>query len=214
MDKHAMAVSQRISVLCVDDHPLFRAGIAYVLENQPDIELVGLAATGAEGIALARQHSPDVTLMDLRLPDMSGIAAVSAICHHRPEARILMLTTFEGDAEVRRALAAGARAYVLKSASPEELVNIIRQVNSGKNYLPAQIAVELARRVAHDAISEREAAVLRLIAGGNRNKDIAEKLSIAEDTVKAHIKRIMEKLGARDRTQAVSIAVQRGIIQL
>jgi DNA-binding NarL/FixJ family response regulator len=145
---------------------------------------------------------------------MSGIAALSSIRQHRPEARIIMLTTFEGDAEVQRALAAGARAYVLKSISPEELVNIIRQVNSGKNYLPAQLAAELAQRVADDAISEREAAVLRLIAGGNRNKDIAEKLSIAEDTVKAHIKRIMDKLGARDRTQAVSIAVQRGIIQL
>jgi DNA-binding NarL/FixJ family response regulator len=214
MEKRAVATDQRISVLCVDDHPLFRAGIAYVIENQPDMELVGLAATGAEGIALAREQAPDVTLMDLRLPDMSGIAAVSSIRQHRPEARILMLTTFEGDAEAQRALAAGARAYVLKSTSPEELVNIIRQVNSGKNYLPAQIAAELAQRMTEDAISEREVAVLRLIAGGNRNKDIAEKLSIAEDTVKAHIKRIMEKLGARDRTQAVSIAVQRGIIQL
>jgi len=209
-----MVAGQQISVLCVDDHPMFRAGIAYVIENQPDMRIVGLAATGAEGIALSRARAPDVTLMDLRLPDMSGIAAVSAIRQLRPDARILMLTTFEGDAEVQRALAAGARAYVLKSASPEELVNIIRQVNSGKNYLPPQIAAELAQRMTDDAISEREVAVLRLIAGGNRNKDIAEKLSIAEDTVKAHIKRIMEKLGARDRTQAVSIAVQRGIIQL
>ena len=209
-----MVAGQQISVLCVDDHPMFRAGIAYVIENQPDMRIVGLAATGAEGIALSRARAPDVTLMDLRLPDMSGIAAVSAIRQLRPDARILMLTTYEGDAEVQRALAAGARAYVLKSASPEELVNIIRQVNSGKNYLPPQIAAELAQRMTDDAISEREVAVLRLIAGGNRNKDIAEKLSIAEDTVKAHIKRIMEKLGARDRTQAVSIAVQRGIIQL
>lgn len=209
-----MAATHRISVLCVDDHPLFRAGIAYVIENQPDMELVGVAATGAEGVALARERAPDITLMDLRLPDMSGIAAVSSIRQHRPDARILMLTTFEGDAEVQRALAAGARAYVLKSTSPEELVNIIRQVNSGKNYLPAELAAELARRVVDDAISEREAAVLRLIAGGNRNRDIAEKLHIAEDTVKAHIKRIMEKLGARDRTQAVSIALQRGIIHL
>jgi DNA-binding NarL/FixJ family response regulator len=214
MENHAMVAGQQISVLCVDDHPMFRAGIAYVIENQPDMRIVGLAATGAEGIALSRARAPDVTLMDLRLPDMSGIAAVSAIRQLRPDARILMLTTFEGDAEVQRALAAGARAYVLKSASPEELVNIIRQVNSGKNYLPPQIAAELAQRMTDDAISEREVAVLRLIAGGNRNKDIAEKLSIAEDTVKAHIKRIMEKLGARDRTQAVSIAVQRGIIQL
>jgi len=214
MEKGPMVADHRISVLCVDDHPLFRGGIAYVIENQPDMKLVGLAASGVEGIALARERAPDVTLMDLRLPDMSGIAALSSIRQHQPEARIIMLTTFEGDAEVQRALAAGARAYVLKSISPEELVNIIRQVNSGKNYLPAQLAAELAQRVADDAITEREAAVLRLIAGGNRNKDIAEKLSIAEDTVKAHIKRIMDKLGARDRTQAVSIAVQRGIIQL
>ena len=209
-----MPTDQRISILCVDDHPMFRAGIVYVIENQPDMELVGLAATGAEAIALARKLAPDVTLMDLRLPDMSGIAAVSAIRQHQPEARIVILTTFEGDAEVQRSLAAGARAYVLKSTSPEELVNIIRQVNSGKRYLPAQIAAELAQRVTDDAISEREVAVLRLIAEGNRNKEIAEKLNIAEDTVKSHIKRIMDKLGARDRTHAVSIAVQRGIIQL
>ena len=209
-----MAVDQKISVVCVDDHPLFREGIVWVIKNQPDMELVGLAATGAEGIALALERAPDVTLMDLRLPDMSGIAAMSSIRQHRPEARILVLTTFEGDADVQRALAAGARAYVLKSTSPEELVNIIRQVNSGKKYLPAELAAELTQRMADDAISEREAAVLRLIASGNRNKDIAEKLSMAEDTVKAHIKRIMEKLGARDRTQAVSIALQRGIINL
>lgn len=209
-----MGAHHQISVLCIDDHPLFRAGINYVIENQPDMKLVGLAATGAEGVALAHERAPDVTLMDLRLPDMSGITALSLIRQHLPEARILMLTTFEGDEDVRRALAAGARAYVLKSTSPEELVNIIRQVNSGKNYLPPQLAAELAQRMAVDAISEREATVLRLIAGGNRNKDIAEKLSLAEDTVKSHIKRIMEKLGARDRTQAVSIAVQRGIIQL
>ena len=214
MEQGVMVADPRISVLCVDDHPLFRAGIAYVIENHKDMKLIGVAATGAEGIALALQLAPDVTLMDLRLPDMSGIDAISAIRQHRPEARILMLTTFEGDADVQRALAAGARAYVLKNASPEELVNIIRQVNAGKHYLPAQLAAELAQRAVDDAISEREVAVLRLIAQGHRNREIAEKLNIAEDTAKAHIKRIMEKLGARDRTQAVSIAVQRGIIQL
>ena len=209
-----MAADLPISILCVDDHPLFRAGIAYVIENQPDMKLAGVAATGVQGIALARELAPDVTLMDLRLPDMSGITALSSIREHRPEARVIMLTTFEGDAEVQRALAAGAKAYVLKNTGPEELVNIIRQVNSGRNYLPAQLAAELAQRLADDAISEREIAVLRLIAKGNRNKDIAERLNIAEDTVKSHIKRILDKLGARDRTQAVSIAVQRGIIQL
>jgi DNA-binding NarL/FixJ family response regulator len=209
-----MSADRPISVLCVDDHPLFRAGIAYVIANQPDIELVGVASSGSEGIALSVEHTPDVVLMDLRLPDMSGITALSSIRRRQANARVIMLTTFEGDAEVQRALAAGARAYVLKSTSPGELVNIIRQVHSGKNYLPPQLAAELAQRMADDAISDREAAVLRLIASGNRNRDIAEKLNIAEDTVKTHIKRIMEKLSARDRTQAVSIAVQRGIIQL
>jgi DNA-binding NarL/FixJ family response regulator len=209
-----MVNPERITILCVDDHPTFREGIASVIASQPDMELVGLAATGAEGIALARDRAPDVTLMDLRLPDMSGIAAISSIRQHRPDARILMLTTFEGDAEVQRALAAGARAYVLKSTSPQELGKIIRQVNSGKGYLPPEIAAQLAQRLSDDAISEREIEVLRLVANGNRNKDIADKLSIAEATVKAHITRIMAKLGARDRTQAVSIAVQRGIIQL
>jgi DNA-binding NarL/FixJ family response regulator len=203
----------RISVLCVDDHPLFRAGIRYLVESRSDMILVGLASTGAEGIALARQHTPDVILMDLRLPDMSGIAATASIREHRPNARVMILTTFEGDVEVQRALAAGACAYALKSTSPEELVSAIQQVHAGKHYLPAQLAVDLAQHLG-EAVTPREVSVLKLIAAGNRNKDIAEQMCIAEDTVKGHIKRIMEKLGARDRTQAVAIALQRGIIQL
>jgi DNA-binding NarL/FixJ family response regulator len=175
--------------------------------------LVGFASTGAEGISLARQHTPDVILMDLRLPDMSGIAAIVGIRAQRPEARILMLTTFEGDVEVQRALSAGASAYMLKSSSPEELVSAIQHVHAGKKYLPPQLAIELAQHVG-EAVTAREVSVLKLIAAGNRNKDIAEQLCIAEDTVKGHIKRIMEKLGARDRTQAVAIALQRGIIEL
>ena len=204
---------ERISILCVEDHPLFRAGIRDLIESQSDMVLLGLAASGAEGINLARQLMPDVILMDLRLPDMNGIAATASIREHRPDAKVLMLTTFEGDAEVQRALAAGARAYVLKSSSPEELVNAIRHVHAGKKYLPSELAIELAQHVG-EAVTPREISILKLIAAGNRNKDIAQHLSIAEDTVKGHIKHIMEKLGARDRTQAVAIAVQRGIIEL
>lgn len=203
----------RISILCVDDHPLFQSGIRYLVESRSDMELVGLASTAVEGIELARQHMPDVILMDLRLPDMSGIAAIVRIREQRPDARILMLTTFEGDVEVQRALSAGAHAYMLKSSSPEELVSAIQHVHAGKKYLPPQLAVELAQHVG-DAVTAREVSVLKLIAAGNRNRDIAEQLCIAEDTVKGHIKHIMEKLGARDRTQAVAIALQRGIIEL
>ena len=203
----------RISILCVDDHPLFQAGIRSLIESRSDMVLVGVASTAAEGIALAHQHQPDVILMDLRLPDMSGISAIATIREQRPGARVLMLTTFEGDVEVQRALAAGARAYVLKSSSPEELVSAIQHVHAGKNYLPPQLAVELAQHVG-ETVTAREVSVLKLIAAGNRNQDIADQLCIAEDTVKGHIKRIMEKLGARDRTQAVAIALQRGIIQL
>jgi len=204
---------ERISILCVEDHPLFRAGIRDLIESQSDMVLLGLAASGAEGINLARQLMPDVILMDLRLRDMNGIAATASIREHRPDAKVLMLTTFEGDAEVQRALAAGARAYVLKSSSPEELVNAIRHVHAGKKYLPSELAIELAQHVG-EAVTPREISILKLIAAGNRNKDIAQHLCIAEDTVKGHIKHIMEKLGARDRTQAVAIAVQRGIIEL
>lgn len=203
----------RISILCIDDHPLFQEGIRYLIEKRPHLMLVGVASTGSEGISLARQLAPDVILMDLRLPDMSGIAATASIREQHLNARILILTTFEGDVEVQRALAAGAHGYMLKSSSPEELVSAIQVVHAGKKYLPAQLAVELAQHVGED-VTPREVSVLRLIAAGNRNKDIAEQLCIAEDTVKGHISRLMEKLGARDRTQAVAIALQRGIIQL
>jgi DNA-binding NarL/FixJ family response regulator len=202
-----------ISILCIDDHPLFRDGIRYLIESRSDMALIGLASTGAEGITLARQLMPDVILMDLRLPDMSGIVATTRIREHRPNAAVLMLTTFEGDVEVQRALAAGARAYVLKSSSPEELASAIQHVHAGKKYLPPQLAVELAQYVG-EVVTPREVSVLKLIAAGNRNRDIAEQLCISEDTVKGHTKHIMEKLEARDRTHAVAIALQRGIIEL
>jgi DNA-binding NarL/FixJ family response regulator len=209
-----MSAPGRIRVFSVDDHPLLQEGLATVIRNQPDLLLVAEASNGREAIQRFREYTPDVTLMDLRLPDMSGIDAMIAIRSEFPEARIIILTTFAGDVEIHRALGAGARAYVLKSMPPKELVEIIRQVHAGKRKIPAEIAAHLAEHYSDVALTGREVEVLRQIAGGNRNRDIAEKLFITEETVKVHIKHIMEKLGASDRTQAVAIGVRRGIIQL
>ncbi len=203
-----------IRVLSVDDHPLLRQGIAAIINSQPDMLLVAEASSGSEGIQKFRAHQPDVTLMDLRLPDMSGIDTMIAIRTEFPDARVIMLTTFEGDVEVQRALEAGARGYMLKSMPPKELVEVIRQVHAGKKRVPAELAAQLAEHLSDEALTEREVDVLRHVAGGNRNRDIAERLFISEETVKVHVKHIMEKLGANDRTQAVAIAVRRGIIQL
>jgi DNA-binding NarL/FixJ family response regulator len=175
---------------------------------------VGEASSGTDGIQKFREHQPDVTLMDLRLPDMSGIDSLIAIRTEHPGARIIMLTTFEGDVEIQRALEAGARGYLLKSTPPPELLEAIRQVHAGKKRVPADVAAHLAEHFSDESLTTREVDVLRHIAGGNRNRDIAERLFISEETVKVHIKHIMEKLGASDRTQAVAIAVRRGIIQM
>lgn len=203
-----------IRVFSVDDHPLLRSGIAAIINNQPDMVLVAQAATGGEAIQMFREHQPDVTLMDLRLPDISGIDALIAIRNEFPTACIVMLTTFEGDVEVQRALQAGARGYVLKTKPARELAEIIRQTHAGKKQIPPEIASYLAEHMGEENLTKREIEVLREIGEGNRNRDIAEKLFISEETVKVHIKHIMEKLGASDRTQAVAIGIRRGIIQL
>jgi DNA-binding NarL/FixJ family response regulator len=209
-----MTPEERIRVFSVDDHPLLREGIAAVINNQPDMVIVAQAATAQEAIEQYRNYRPHVTLMDLRLPDMSGIETLIAIRSEFPDARIIMLTTFEGDVEVKRALEAGARGYMLKSMPPKDLVEVVRQVHAGKKSIPAQLAAQLAEHMSDELLTEREVEVLGQIAGGNRNRDIAERLFISEETVKVHIKHIMEKLGASDRTQAVAIGVRRGIIQL
>ena len=203
-----------IRVFSVDDHPLLREGISALVNNQPDMMIIGEASTGTEAIQQFRQHVPDVTLLDLRLPDMSGIDVLIAIRSEFPEARIVMLTTFEGDVEVQRALQAGARGYLLKNMPPVELLDVIRQVHAGKKRIPPEIASQLLEHLSDEGLTEREVEVLREVAGGNRNREIAQTLFISEETVKVHIKHIMEKLGANDRTEAVTIAVRRGIIQL
>jgi DNA-binding NarL/FixJ family response regulator len=209
-----MNEAARIRVFSVDDHPLLREGLATIINNQPDMIMVAQASNAQEAILQYRKHQPDVTLMDLRLPDKSGIEAMIAVRAEFPEARIIMLTTFEGDVEIQRSLEAGARGYLLKSMPPKELVEVIRQVHAGKKRIPPQLAAQLAEHMSDDDLTTREIEVLSQIAGGNRNRDIAEKLFITEETVKVHIKHIMEKLGASDRTQAVAIGVRRGIIQL
>jgi DNA-binding NarL/FixJ family response regulator len=209
-----MTGHDRIRVFCVDDHPLLREGIGTVINNQTDMLLVAEASNAQEAIELFRKHKPDVTLMDLRLPGMSGIDSMIAIRTEFPEARIIILTTFEGDVEIQRALEAGARAYMLKSMPPKDMVDTIRQVYAGKKRIPQEIATHLAEHYSDEHLTGREVEVLSQIAGGNRNRDIADKLFITEETVKVHIKHIMEKLGASDRTEAVAIGVRRGIIQL
>jgi DNA-binding NarL/FixJ family response regulator len=204
----------KIKIFAVDDHPLMQQGIANVIRNQPDMILAAEASNGRQAIEKFREHNPDITLMDLRLPDMSGIDAMVAIRSQFPEARIIILTTFAGDVEISRALELGAYGYVLKTMTPKEIVEVIRQVYSGKKKLPPDIVASLAEHLSDEKLTEREAEVLQQVAGGNRNRDIAKKLFITEETVKKHIKHIMEKLGATDRTQAVAMGVRRGIIQL
>jgi DNA-binding NarL/FixJ family response regulator len=201
-----------MNILCVDDHPLFLEGIAAAIASQDDMRLAAVASSGREGIEQFRKTRPDITLMDLRLPDMSGIAAMTAIRAEFPNARIIILTTFEGDVEIQRALAGGARAYLIKSTPLAEFVDVIRKVERGRTYLPSQIAQNLAQHIGRDVLSEREVEILTQVANGNRNRDIGARLAISEDTVKSHLRHILEKLGAKDRTEAVAIGIRRGII--
>jgi DNA-binding NarL/FixJ family response regulator len=203
-----------IRVFSVDDHPLLIEGIAAIINNQPDMKLVAQATCGSDAIRTFRELLPDVTLMDLRLPDMSGIDTMIAIRKEFPEARIVMLTTFQGDVEIQRALEAGARGYMLKNMPPKDLFAVIRQVHAGKKHIPSEVAAQLAEHMGEEDLTPRELEVLRGAANGNRNREIGKKLCISEETVKVHFKHIMEKLGTSDRTQAVAVALRRGIIQL
>ena len=208
------SVPERIRILTVDDHPLLREGIAALVNAESDMKLVAEASNGEEAIEQFRLHRPDVTLMDLQMPELNGIEAVTRIRAEFPDARIIVLTTYTGDIQALRALKAGARGYILKGHVHRELLEAIRAVHAGKKRIPPEVAAELADHAAENELSSREIEVLRLIASGNPNKLIADQLSISEETVKSHVTNILSKLGANDRTHAVTIGLRRGIIDL
>jgi DNA-binding NarL/FixJ family response regulator len=203
-----------IRILSVDDHPLFREGIAVLIDTQSDMRLIGEAANGREALEQFRKHHPDITLMDLQMPEMSGIDAIGAIRGEFPDARIIVLTTYSGDFQVSRALKAGARGYLLKGMLRQELLETIRAVHAGQKRLSAEAAAEIAEHATDDVLTSREIEVLRLIADGNANKEIAGKLSLTEETVKGYVKNILAKLSVNDRTHAVTVGLKRGIINL
>jgi DNA-binding NarL/FixJ family response regulator len=206
--------SKKIRILTVDDHSLLRQGISALIEDESDMALVAEAANGREAIQQFRTHRPDVTLMDLQMPEMNGLDAMIAIRGEFPDARIIVLTTYTGDVQAMRALQAGARAYLLKNSLHKELLDTIRAVHAGRKTLSPEISFQLAEHAAEEALSPAEVRVLSLIAEGNTNKEIAASLSVTEDAVKGQVRNILAKLGANDRTQAVTIAVKRGIIEL
>jgi DNA-binding NarL/FixJ family response regulator len=202
-----------IRILAVDDHPLLRNGVVGLVADQPDMQLVAEASNGLEAIQQFRTHLPDITLMDLQMPEMNGIDAISAIRGEFSEARIIVLTTYSGDVQVLRALKAGARAYLLKNLLHKELLDTIRSVHAGRKAVSAEISYQVAEHATDDALTPAEISILRLIAEGNANKQIADRLSITEETVKGRVKNILSKLGANDRTHAAMIGLRRGIIQ-
>jgi DNA-binding NarL/FixJ family response regulator len=209
-----MRETQRIRVLCVDDHPIVREGLTSLVGLQPDMEIVGAAESGAEALRMFREKKPDVTLIDLRLRDTTGFDLIRDILALSTSARTIVLTSFEGDADIERALAAGAKGYVVKGMLREELLQAIRAVHAGRRHVPNAIAAKLVDHLGSEKLTQRELHVLKEIAKGKRNKEIGATLSIAEDTVKMHVKSILMKLGVSDRTEAVTIALRRGIIHL
>lgn len=209
-----MNPSGEIRIMCVDDHPLMHKGISALIDSQPDMTIVGAVSKAGDALARFRDKMPDITLMDLRLPDGNGIDTMISILKEYPEARIIILTMFEGDVEIQRALKSGARGYILKNMPPEDLLQVIRNVHAGKKRLHPVIVANLADHFGEENLTPRETEVLQLVSEGNSNKEIGNRLCISEETVKGHVKNILGKLGANDRTQAVSIAVRRGIIYL
>jgi two-component system NarL family response regulator len=209
-----MSQSEPIRVLIADDHSVVRQGLAALIEQEPDMTVVAQARDGNEAIELFRQHLPDVTLMDLRMPNMDGVKAIATICAEISTAQILVLTTFDGDEDIYRGLRAGARGYLLKDAEPDELLEAIRMISRGQKYIPSSVGAKLAERMSNPELSDRELEVIRLIALGKSNHDISTDLNISESTVKFHINRILSKLGVSDRTQAVIVALKRGIANL
>ena len=209
-----MAPSKQIRILSVEDHPVFRQGLATIIETEPDMVLVGQASNGVEAIAEFRRHRPDITLMDLRLPGTNGTDTLIAIRGEFPDARIIMLSSSDSDGEIQRALRSGAAGYVLKSMPQDDLLAVIRSVHGGKRHVPAEVAALLAEHLGEEDLTARELEVLQLVRDGYKNKQIADRLSISENTVNFHLKNIADKLNANDRTHAVTIAVRRGLLPL
>lgn len=207
-------VDNPIRILTVEDHPVFREGLTRIIGSEPDMRLVGQAANAAEAIAEFRRHRPDITLMDLRLPGTNGTDTLISIRGEYPDARIIMLTTSDGDGDIQRAMRAGAWGYILKSMPQEELLDVVRSVHAGRRHVPAEVAARLAEHWGEEDLTTRELEVLRLIRDGYRNKQIADQLVIAETTVSFHIKNLVNKLGANDRTHAVTIALRRGLLNI